>query len=136
MTGAESGEEIQQDTIDWWECAECGETGNSGVRCCPECDSMQIGTYDGGVDLPPCWKEDHGDAAASGCARLFLHLDGPGFIGVKHSGEAELVRAEIQAGEEPDPKVRPATPENIRDLAETYNDEWYGDSLNASGANA
>lgn len=77
------------------------------------------------VDLPPCWKEDPAGAIGTGVDRLWVHLDGPGFIGMD-GDELELVRAELRRGEEPEPETRPATAENVRELAESYNNDWYG----------
>ncbi|QCW05321.1 hypothetical protein FGF80_18625 (plasmid) [Natrinema pallidum] len=95
---------------------------------------MQLGSPEKITDLPPCWKESD-LAAARGVDRLFVHLDGPGFIGVE-DGTAELVTADLARGEEPDPETRPATLENVQELAANYNDEFYGDdnhSLEAAG---
>ncbi|WP_160164277.1 hypothetical protein, partial [Natrinema gari] len=91
----------------------------------PECGSMQLGPPEKITDLPPCWKESD-LAGAHGVDRLFVHLDGPGFIGVDDE-TAELVTADLARGEEPDPETRPATLENIHELAESYNDEFYGE---------
>ncbi|ELY96526.1 hypothetical protein [Natrialba taiwanensis] len=124
------GTEREGDLLDWWECASCGETGRNGIPQCPSCGSMQIGLCPDGVDLPPCWTESAADAAALGVDRLFFHLDGPGFIGID-GDEAELVGADLKAGEEPDPETRRATGENVRELAETYNDEFYGENNRA-----
>lgn len=113
------------DLLDWWECANCDASGNSGVSCCPNCGGMQIGSRTDDFELPPCWKEDTAVAAALGVERLWLHLDEPGFIGME-DGEVDLVRADIKAGEETDPETRRATAENVRELAESYNDEQFG----------
>ena len=75
------------------------------------------------VDLPPCWKESND--VPGDLERLFVHLDGPGFIGVR-GDEAELVTADLANGEDPDPVIEPATPEKVRTLAESYNDDFYG----------
>lgn len=93
---------------------------------CEDCGYLRRESID--VDLPPCWKEDETHAAAVGADQLFVHLDGPGFIGV-NSGTAELVTADLMADEEPNPETRPATEENIQELAESYNDEFYGDEM-------
>lgn len=124
MKPEQSDGEIDQDLLDWWECANCGETGRSSVSSCPNCAGMQIGSLTGDFDLPPCWKENTALAAALGVERLWVHLEGPGFIGMQ-DGEVELVREEIVRGMRPDPEGRPATAENVRQLAETYNDEFY-----------
>lgn len=125
----------ERDLLDWWECAECGHSGNQTVHRCPGCGSMQIGDHTGDIDLPPCWKEDPVHAALVGVERLWTHLDGPGFIGME-DGEVELVTAEIRHGEEPDPETHPATAENVRQLAETYNDEAYGGNNEKLGGEA
>jgi len=128
-------EDHHDDLLEWWECASCGETGNSGVIECPSCGGMQIGLHTGDVDLPPCWREDS-ETAVSDALRLWTHLDGPGFIGLRGDDTVELVRADLRVGEEPDPERRPATAENVRELAETYNDEWFDGSPQAGGADA
>jgi len=89
---------------------------------------MELGPPEKITDLPACWKESD-LAAARGVDRLFVHLDGPGFIGVEE-GTAKLVSVDLSRGEEPDPETRPATLENIQDLAESYNDEFYGEDNN------
>jgi len=133
---ADSGRgDHHDDLLDWWECATCGETGNSGVESCPSCGGMQIGLHTGDVDLPPCWKEDT-KTAVHHALRLWRHLDGPGFIGLVDGDTVELVRADLRVGEEPDPETRPATAENVRELAEAYNDEWFDGSPQAGGADA
>jgi hypothetical protein len=85
---------------------------------------MEIGgEFVDDVDLPPCWTR--GPRNYGRASRVYLHLDAPGFIGIV-GGTAELVTADIDAGEDPDPETQDATPENIRDLAAQYNDEFYG----------
>lgn len=112
------------------QCPACGaETAESEAKDmlveCTDCMWMQPAPID--VDLPPCWKEsDHPENY--GANRLFLHLDGPGFIAV-HASEAILVRAELAVGETPDPERVGFTAESVRQLAETYNDEFYGGEL-------
>lgn len=115
------------DLLACFECRDCGWSGDEALGGCPDCGSHQVGEPKEDVGLPPCWKEDAAVAIATDVDRLWVHLDGPGFIGME-GGEVELVRADISRGEEPDPEVRPATAENVRELAEKYNDEAYGDA--------
>ena len=125
MSEKHDGEVDREELLDWWQCTNCGESGRASVSCCPECEGTQIGSETGGVDLPPCWKEDSALAAYCGVQRLWVHLDAPAFIGMA-DGEVKLVREEIARGREPDPEGRPATPSAVRELAEAYNDEFYG----------
>jgi len=125
----------EDDLLGWWECDNCGASGRDDVAGCPSCGSMEIGRATGGVELPPCWKHEPAIASMHGVERTIVHLDGPAFISID-DGEAELIRAEIKAGEKPDPEGVPATAENVRELAETYNDEFYGENNQNIGGQA
>ncbi|UBF23394.1 Zn finger [Haloarcula tailed virus 3] len=94
-----------------------------------ECNRCGFYVYEHAeVDLPPMWREEPQLADQLGLSRLFAHLDGPGFIGVK-GDTVELVRADLKAGEEADPEEydiidRDERAERIEQLAQTYNDEY------------
>ncbi|WP_256394128.1 hypothetical protein [Natronoarchaeum rubrum] len=113
-------------------CPSCGgdlvpSEASDATAECERCVYFERPELD--VVLPPCWKEDS-EPAARGVDQLFVHLDGPGFIGVD-GDTAELVTADLAKGEEPDPVERDATEQNVRDLAQSYNDQFYGENNSA-----
>jgi hypothetical protein len=101
-----------------------------------ECERCGFYVYEHAeVDLPPMWREEPQLADRLGLSRLFAHLDGPGFIGVR-GDTVELVRADLKAGEDADPEKcdiigREERAERIRELAQTYNEERAGSGDNS-----
>jgi len=120
-------------------CPRCGtnlspSSADDASAECPHCGFYEHLYRD--VDLPPMWREEPQLADRLGLSRLFSHLDGPGFIGVL-GDKVELVRADVDAGEDPDPEeyhigFADDRVEKIEELAETYNDEYLDGTENST----